>query len=81
MQLDQIQSARYDHKKNQRQNWTDVKNRLIKQSQSELYESENYQIFTYINNFITKLSIEKERLTDSSNISLGYNFKINIIVV
>lgn len=67
MQLDRIQSFRYDRKKNQQQSRTDITNESIKQSQFELYESENYQMFTYINNLITKLSIEKERLSNSSN--------------
>ena len=31
-------------------------------SQSELYEKEKYQMFIYLNNLITALSIEKERL-------------------
>ncbi|VVC24589.1 Nose resistant-to-fluoxetine protein, N-terminal,Double-stranded RNA-binding [Cinara cedri] len=62
---DHMQLARHDLKKKQTENWVNVTNQSKQSSQSELYEAEKYQIFTYINNFITKLSIEKERLNNS----------------
>lgn len=38
--------------------------------QSEIYDGEKLQMFTYLNNLITKLSIEKERLITSRNINV-----------
>lgn len=37
--------------------------------QSEIYNGEILQMFTYLNNLITKISIEKEHLMTSSNIN------------
>jgi len=48
-------------------------------SQSELYEGEKTQMFTYVNNCITKLSIEKDRLNNSSKPNKPY-FKMHILI-
>lgn len=61
-------------------NYFKSKNNEIKSKnmyRSKLYDEEKKQMFTYINNFITKLSIDKGRLNDSgNNIMRFYQIKL-----
>jgi hypothetical protein len=43
--------------------------------QSELYEKEKNQMFIYLNNLITALLIEKERLINFSNLDLILKYR------
>jgi len=62
-----MELARYNLKQKQTQNWINVTNQTKHSRQSELYETEKISAFNAINNFMTKLIVEKDRLIDSSN--------------
>jgi len=62
-----MELARYNLKQKQTQNWINVTNQTKHSRQSELYETEKISVFNAINNFMTKLIVEKDRLIDSSN--------------
>lgn len=62
-----MELARYNLKQKQTQNWINVTNQTKHSRQSELYEAEKISVFNAINNFMTKLIVEKDRLIDSSN--------------
>lgn len=62
-----MELARYNLKQKQTQNWINITNQSKHSRQSELYEVEKQLMFTSVNNFMTKLIIDKDRLNDSSN--------------
>ncbi|XP_025204345.1 uncharacterized protein LOC112601121 [Melanaphis sacchari] len=62
---DLMRLARYDLKQKQTKNWINVKSQSKHSCQSELYEEEKKLMFTRVNNFMTKLIIDKDRLNDS----------------
>lgn len=68
--------ARYNLKQKQTQNWINITNQSKHSRQSELYEVEKQLMFTSVNNFMTKLIIDKDRFNDSSN--KYFIFKINL---
>jgi len=70
-----MESARYNLKQKQTQNWTNVTDQLKHSSQSEQYQKEKQFMFTAINNFMTKLITDKDRLKNSSN--KHFAFEIN----
>ncbi|XP_027850503.2 uncharacterized protein LOC114129852 [Aphis gossypii] len=66
---DYMELARYDLKQKQIQNWININSNQPEHSkhssQSELYEEEKKSMFTTVNNFMTELIIDKDRLKDS----------------
>ncbi|XP_060860647.1 uncharacterized protein LOC132938013 [Metopolophium dirhodum] len=62
---DHMELARYNLKQKQTQNWINVTNQTKHSRQSELYEVEKQSIFNSVNNFMTKLIVDKDRLIDS----------------
>lgn len=70
-----MELARYNLKQKQTQNWINVTNQSKHSRQSELYEVEKQSVFNSVNNFMTKLIVDKDRLIDSSN--KHFIFKIN----
>jgi len=71
-----MELARYNLKQKQTQNWINITNQSKHSRQSKLYEVEKQLMFTSVNNFMTKLIIDKDRLNDSSN--KYFIFKINL---
>lgn len=71
-----MELARYNLKQKQTQNWINITNQSKHSRQSELYEVEKQLMFTSVNNFMTKLIIDKNRFNDSSN--KYFIFKINL---
>lgn len=59
--------SKIDALKKQTNGWLDIINQSKQVTHAELYEEEKKQMFTYVNNFITKLSIDTERLKNFSN--------------
>lgn len=59
--------SKIDALKKQTNDWLDIINQSKQVTHAELYEEEKKQMFTYVNNFITKLSIDTERLKNFSN--------------
>lgn len=57
----------YDFGEVHSKDWINNANQTEPLDQSEVYEEEKTHMFTYINNFVTDISIEKERLYSSSN--------------
>lgn len=80
-----MELARYDLKQKQIQNWININSNQPEHSkhssQSELYEEEKKSMFTTVNNFMTELIIDKDRLKDSSKYRIRkiVIFKINTI--
>jgi len=64
--------ARYDLKQKQTKNWINITKQSKHSRQSELYEKEKKLMFTRVNNFMTKLIVDKDRLNDSSNKHLHF---------
>ncbi|KAL4121722.1 hypothetical protein QTP88_014178 [Uroleucon formosanum] len=62
---DHMELARYNLKQKQTQNWINITNQSKHSRQSELYEVEKQLMFTSVNNFMTKLIIDKNRFNDS----------------
>jgi len=62
-----MELARYNLKQKRTINWTNVTSQTKQSSQSELYQVEKQLMFTGVNNFMTKLIIDKDRLDNSSN--------------
>lgn len=59
--------SKVDVLKKQTNDWLSIINLSKQSTHTELYEEEKKQMFTYVNNFITKLTIDKERLKNLSN--------------
>jgi len=78
-----MELARYDLKQKQIQNWLNINSNQLEHSkhssQSELYEEEKKSMFMNVNNFMTKLIIDKDRLKDSSKYSITKIFIFKII--
>lgn len=62
-----MELARYNLKQKQTKNWINVTSQSKQSSQSELYQAEKQSMFTGVNNFMTKLIIDKDRLNNSSS--------------
>lgn len=74
MSNDQKKLVKYEPRQNQIETCTEITNNPSKRScQSEIYEEEKKQMFTYVNNFITKLAIDKENLNDSGKYMIRNN--------
>lgn len=56
-------------------NWANITNRSKHSCQSRLYEGEKRQTFTHLNNMITKMAIETDRLKISGNYSKLSKYK------
>lgn len=63
-----------------------ITNQSKQSRQSDLYQEEKTLMFTFINNFMTKLMIDRDRLIESSNkiyeniMLTMYFFKINFLI-
>ncbi|XP_029342590.1 uncharacterized protein LOC100572224 [Acyrthosiphon pisum] len=60
-----MELARYNLKQKQAQNWINVTNQSKHSCQFELYEVEKQSMFNSVNNFMTKLIVDKDRLINS----------------
>ncbi|XP_050527830.1 uncharacterized protein LOC126897926 [Daktulosphaira vitifoliae] len=60
-----FETIRHDHRKRQLKEWENVIKKPIDSNQNQVYEQERRQMFTAVNNFITELSVEKERMINS----------------
>ncbi|XP_050444009.1 uncharacterized protein LOC126847673 [Adelges cooleyi] len=68
---------RQDHRRRQLAVWENVMKKPVDLNQSQIYEKEKLQMFMAVNNFITRLSIEKERMINSMLSPVMLENKIN----
>lgn len=72
--------ARHDHKKQQTKIWVNIINQSKHSCQSELYEEEKKHMFIFINNFVTQMVVDKDRLNDSRN-NIIIMFELHSIII